>query len=126
MSVCSTIAIVPAPSRPSPLWRAVVAGCALALALLLLLQPLICVAHCIFHAERSSAHAGAAGGFLCHAAQPDADPFPIIPAFWPGVIPALLVLARAGTVRRLAPPAPRCLDAHTWAPPLPPPRPCAA
>jgi hypothetical protein len=97
-----------------------------ALALLLLFQPLLCVIHCVMHTQAAEAHPGTAGLFLCHTSSPADDVSLLIPAFWPGVLPALLILALAATTLRMSLSAPTCSAAHPWAPPLPPPRTCMA
>lgn len=109
--------------RLDALRRWVAAGCSLAL-LLLLLQPILCVVHCALH-ERAPAAADT-GLFLCHASHPDGESPLLIPAFSPGLLPALALLAVVGSVCRLLPRLPRRPSSHAWAPPLPPPRSCLA
>jgi hypothetical protein len=105
--------------------------CAAAVVLLLLLQPLLCVMQCAMEARpatHTSAQAAPTDPFLCHMSGPQSPHPLIIPAFWPGVLPALALLAAAhALVCRLMPAAPPGLVAHRWVPPLPPPRrSCAA
>jgi hypothetical protein len=100
---------------------------ALLVAVLLVGQSLLCVAHCAFSAPTDSTHGAVAYGFYCpigahHHHSPNTEHTPI-PAFWPGVLfslaliaGVLLVLARVAGAVAVSPPAPR------WAPPVPPPR----
>jgi hypothetical protein len=92
------------------------------LALLLLFQPLLCVAHCILHAQGISAHAGSSSPFLCHASQPPDTGSLLVPAFWPGVLPTLIMLVLAAVSLRLPSPTHAQLAIHLWEPPFPPPR----
>ncbi|NNJ11270.1 hypothetical protein EKD04_013090 [Chloroflexales bacterium ZM16-3] len=112
-------------------WRQLGLCCAAAVVLLLLLQPLLCVAHCAvddYFAPRAAAQAAPNGPFLCHIAAPEGVDTLIIPAFWPGVLPALVLIIMACAlwfrlgIARISPLSPR-----RWAPPIPPPRlSCAA
>ncbi|MBX0329576.1 hypothetical protein K2Z83_18055 [Oscillochloris sp. ZM17-4] len=118
----------PCPTPPiPPIWRRVWRCCAATLVLLLLLQPLLCVAHCVIDA-RATVDAAIDGPFLCHLSTPQGADSPIIPAFWPGVLPSLAIIAIAfARWFRLSAAGPPHLTRHTWAPPIPPPRiSCAA
>lgn len=112
---------------PKPLhWRRLRASVAGLLLALILALPLLCVVHCQIGADQAHHHVAAIDGqahFLCNLmARPvGADLF--VPAFWPGLPPALpaLLIALAPVLRRPSPiqvPAPSI----TWAPLTPPPR----
>jgi len=105
--------------------RATVVG--LLLALLLLGQPLLCIAHCAFFATPPAEPLAVAFGFYCplgpHHHHSEAPPPPPIPAFWPGALVLAVVLSGflLPLARLTAPPLPR-LATLVWAPPVPPPR----
>ncbi len=118
-------------TRLAPIWRRVAACCAVTVVLLLLLQPLLCVAGCLIEASpalRGGGRVADADRFLCHMSQPDSADHLIIPAFWPGALPALPLIVIAGTLwLRLTLAGPSPLTPRRWAPPTPPPRrSCAA
>ncbi len=102
--------------------RAAATGCAAMLVLLLLTQPLLCVIHCALRAHAAAIHSSSGDPFLCHTAAPTDAPAPLVPAFWPGILPVLIVLAVS--FRRHTPSRRRLFRpiAHLWAPPIPPPR----
>jgi hypothetical protein len=131
MVVRSTASQGAIPRQHPAIWRLPIVCCAGLVALLLLLQPIFCIAACVAglgDAQAPSAHTGHHAGLLCHIGAPvPARELPTIPAFWPGTLPALLaVVAASPRIRSIARPAARIPTAHRWSPPLPPPRPCAA
>lgn len=112
---------------PEPLrWRRLGAGVAGLLLALILAQPLLCVLHCRISASEAHAHRPHADGqehFLCNLMPQPTGAALFVPAFWPGLAPALLVplLALALLLRRLPPIQPPARSI-TWAPLTPPPR----
>lgn len=108
--------------------RLVGCGCFLLFALLLVVQPLLCVLQCSL-----SGHAGQyqqAGApddsttlFVCHTPEATHAVALLVPPFWPATLPVALAFALLiYALRTLSPEAPASLRARVWAPPLPPPR----
>jgi hypothetical protein len=111
---------------PAAIYRQVASYCALAIVLLLLLQPLLCLISCavVTHtATHDTAHTSAHDYFLCHMSEPASSRSLLIPAFWPGVLPVLVLLAGSRSLLlRLPLTAPQQLIVYRYAPPQPPPR----
>jgi hypothetical protein len=117
----------PYPSRwLTPRWRLASSCCAFAVVLLLLIQPLLCLVHCAMEARamtHAAAHTAPSDPFLCHMSDAQSPHVLIVPAFWPGVLPVVVLLVTAcSLLRRLMLVAPPHLIARLWAPPIPPPR----
>jgi hypothetical protein len=104
----------------------VVYTCVLCWLLLLLAQPLLCIAHC-YVSEASAGHntTSGLGQFVClmdemPVAQRDHI---VVPAFWPGLLP-LVVLFITGLLLIVRTPFPVMspLLSFNWRPTVPPPR----
>ena len=112
----------PSFGQPALLRRVVFAGCAVVLTLLLFSQSILCAAHCFLYTYGVTGHASDNHAFLCHLAPtPDQVP-PKVPAFWPSVLPTLIILALTSIAWLLPSDVPAPLAQHLWSPPLPPPR----
>jgi hypothetical protein len=111
-------------------------------AALLLLQPLLCLISCSFtqgtlhylpteavhELERATAAEGEGSfAFFCELPAAPAAETHFLPAFWPGMLPLLLLaVASSLLLLRLPLARPEPPRACRWAPPLPPPRLLAA
>jgi phosphate/sulfate permease len=94
--------------------------------LLLLAQPVLCIAHCYrFPGSASHGTASGVGQFVClMEAMPVAQgEHIVVPAFWPGVLPlvALWIASLLLVLQRLPLFVPR-LASLRWQPTPPPPR----
>lgn len=119
--VSQSLAVPPVAPRHWRRRRALVAALLLALTLAM---PLLCVAHCRLAAGHQHAHtAGAQGYFLCELIAPAPGANLFVPAFWPGLLPALpaLLIALLAS-QRLSPAPPLPTPLAAWAPLTPPPR----
>lgn len=114
---------------PLRLWRYGVMRCASIVMLILLLQPLLCVLHCslvryVTHRQTQDPADDPWQLFVCAGpAQPTPHQSILIPAFWPGVLPALtMLIAYLPLLRYLTLPIPAHPSPRTLSPLTPPPR----
>ncbi len=122
---------------PAALRREVVLCVTGLLATLILLQPLFCLISChlssdtlhylpteaVHELERATDAGGAASfAFFCELPAAPAAETHFLPAFWPGVLPLLLLaVASSLLLLRLPLASPASPRVCRWAPPLPPP-----